>query len=178
MPRHVLIVGGSGMLSEVARALARDGGRLSHLSRRASAAWGEDGYDCDYHDEVRFAAALDLAIGRWGRPDLAIAWFRTLKIAAPRLLAQAVDGRMFQVLGSGVADPQQPDRLKTAAAVAEGLEGCRLRQVVLGFRVEDGGARWLRHEEIALGVLGAISADRTFSVIGEVDRWRARPRSA
>lgn len=175
MPPHVLIVGGSGMLSNVAKALARDGGRLSHLSRRASAAWGEDGFDCDYHDEAQFGSALAAAVERAGPPDLAIAWFRTLKIAAPRRLAEAVDGRLFQVLGSGVADPARPDRLASATAVTGGLEACRLRQVVLGFKVEDGGSRWLNHAEIASGVLDAITADREFSVIGQVEPWSARP---
>lgn len=175
MPRHVLIVGGSGMLSDVARALARDGGRLSHLSRQASTVWGQDGYDCDYHDEAQFNAALEAATSRAGRPDLAIAWFRTLKIAAPRRLAQAVDGRLFQVMGSAMADPERPDRLETAAAIAEGLGRCQLRQVVLGFRVESGASRWLNHGEIASGVLDAIAADRAFSVIGQVEPWSARP---
>lgn len=175
MPRHVLIVGGSGMLSNVAKALARDGGRLSHLSRRASAAWGEDGYDCDYHDEAQFVAALEAATSRRGKPDLAIAWFRTLKIAAPRRLAKAVDGRLFQVMGSAMADPTRPDRLETAAAVAQELDRCQLRQVVLGFRVENGASRWLNHAEIASGVLEAIAADRAFSVIGQVEPWSARP---
>lgn len=175
MPRHVLIVGGSGMLSNVARALARDGGRLSHLSRQASAVWGEDGYDCDYHDEAQFIAALNRATGRAGRPDLAIAWFRTLKITAPRRLAEAMNGRLFQIMGSAMADPARPDRLETAAAVAEGLDRCRLRQVVLGFRVEDGVSRWLNHAEIASGVLEAVAADRTFSVIGQVEPWSERP---
>lgn len=175
MPRHVLIVGGSGMLSNVAKALARDGGRLSHLSRRASAAWGEDGFDCDYHDEAQFGSALAAAVERSGRPDLAIAWFRTLKIAAPRRLAEAVDGRLFQVMGSAMADPARPDRLQAAAAIAQGLDRCRLRQVVLGFQVEAGVSRWLSHAEIASGVLDAITADREFSVIGQVEPWSARP---
>ena len=74
MPRHVLIVGGTGMLAGLAEALARDGGRLSHLSRQASTVWGQDGYDCDYHDEAQFNAALEAATSRAGRPDLAIAW--------------------------------------------------------------------------------------------------------
>lgn len=174
MAGHVLVVGGTGMLSGLAEALADDGGRLSLLSRRASAA-GENGFDCDYHDEAAFLAALAAALARSGPIDLAVAWFRTLKIAAPRLLAEQVRGRMFQILGSGMADPARPDRLKAAAAVADGLPECRLRQVVLGFRVEDAGSRWLTNAEISHGVLEAIGADRALSVIGQVEPWSARP---
>jgi hypothetical protein len=173
MPGHVLVVGGTGMLTGLVEALAGDGGRLSLLSRHASQHPG--GFDCDYHDEEAFGGALAAAIERNGPIELAVAWFHTLKIAAPRLLAEQVRGRMFQVLGSGVADPAQPHRLATAAAVAEGLDDCGLRQVVLGFRVVDGRSRWLTNDEISAGVLDAIGGDRPMSVIGQVEPWAARP---
>ena len=118
-----------------------------------------------------FVAALDAA----GPIDLAVAWFHTLKIAAPRRLAERVDGRLFQVLGSATGDPAHPERLASAAAVAEGLPACRLRQVVLGFRVEGGRSRWLTDAEISGGVLDAVRADRAFSVVGQVEPWTARP---
>jgi hypothetical protein len=160
------------MLSDLCGALAGDGGRLSLLSRRASALGG---FDCDYNDEAAFAAALAAAVARSGPPDLAVAWFHTLKIAAPRLLAQAVRGRLVQVLGSAMGDPDHPDRLARAASVAEGLPDCALRQVVLGFRLEDGRSRWHTGAEVSAGVLEAIVADRPLSVVGTLDPWSARP---
>ena len=173
MPGHVLVVGGTGMLSGLVEALAGDGGRLSLLSRRASQHPG--GFDCDYHDEAGFRAALEAAVLRHGPIDLAVAWFHTLKIAAPRVLAQQVRGRMFQVLGSATADPAHPHRLASAAAVADGLVDCRLRQVVLGFQVVGDGSRWLTNDEISAGVLEAVRSDRPLSVIGQVEPWSARP---
>lgn len=175
MPGHILVVGGTGMLSELVEALAGDGGRLSLLSRRASSAAGANGFDCDYHDEVGFQRALDQAVARWGPVDLAVAWFHTLKIPAPRRVAEQVVGRMIQVLGSGTADPAYPERLDMARQVAGGLPNCDLRQVVLGFKVEDGCSRWLTNREIAQGVLEAIRADRAYTVVGQVEPWRARP---
>lgn len=173
MSGHVLVVGGTGMLSGLVEALAGDGGRLSLLSRQASQLPG--GIDCDYHDELAFGRALEAALDRHGPVELAIAWFHTLKIAAPRLLAQQVRGRMFQVLGSATADPAHPHRLATAAAVAEGLPECRLRQVVLGFRLVDGASRWLTNDEISGGVLEAVRADRLLTIVGQVEPWSARP---
>lgn len=175
MVRHALIVGGTGMLSGLTKALAGDGGRLSLLSRHASGAAGLDGFDCDYDDEAAFGRALDAAVARSGPVDLAVAWFHSLKIAAPRMLAERVRGRMFQVLGSAVADPARPDRLETARAVAAGLPDCAARQVVLGFRVEAGHSRWLTHAEISEGVLEAIRSDRRHTVIGQTEPWSARP---
>ncbi len=175
MPAHILVVGGTGMLSGLVEAFAGDGGRLSLLSRHASNVAGENGFDCDYHDAEAFTAALGAAVARSGHIDLAIAWFHTLKIAAPRLLAEQVDGRLFQVLGSATADPGHPDRLRRAASVAEGLAACRLRQVVLGFRATEGGSRWLTNAEISQGVLEAVRADRALTIVGQVEPWSARP---
>jgi hypothetical protein len=170
---HILVVGGTGMLSGLVEALAGDGGRLSLFSRHASR-FGRDGvagFDVDYHDEAAFVAALDAA----GPVDLAVTWFHSLRIPAPRRLAERVRGRLFQVLGSATADPSRPDRLRTAAAVADGLPACALRQVVLGFQVEDGRSRWLSDDEISGGVLKAVRTDAAFSVVGQVEPWSARP---
>lgn len=79
------------------------------------------------------------------------------------------------MLGSATADPSHPDRLAKAAAVAEGLANCRLRQVVLGFKVEPGGSRWLTNAEISDGVLSAVTGDLAHSVVGQVAPWSARP---
>jgi len=173
MAPHILVVGGTGMLSGLVEALAGDGGRLSLLSRHASrfVREGVAGYDVDYHDEAAFTAALDAA----GPVDLAVAWFHTLKIGAPRRLAERTQGRLFQVLGSATGDPSRPDRLLSAAAVADGLPNCALRQVVLGFRVDSGRSRWLTDAEISGGVLDAVRSDAAFSVVGEVEPWSARP---
>ena len=172
MDPHTLVVGGTGMLSGLCKALAGDGGRLSLLSRQAS---GPDGFACDYYDPTSFSAALDAAVARSGPIRLAVTWFHTLKIEAPRLLAQRVEGRLFQVLGSAVADPAHPERLATARRVAEGLPACELRQVVLGFRIETGGSRWLTHAEISDGVLEAVRRDRLLATLGETRPWSAKP---
>jgi hypothetical protein len=172
---HTLIVGGTGMLSGLTRALAGDGGRLSLLSRHASAFPGVDGFDCDYYDEAGFRAALDAATARAGPIDLAVAWFHTLQLPAPRLLAERVSGRLFQVLGSATADPSHRERLAMARAVAADFPLCAVRQIVLGFRIEAGRSRWLTDDEISGGVLDAVRSDRAHTIIGQVEPWPARP---
>ena len=165
------------MLSGLCEALAGDGGRLSLVARRASA-WGgaaASRFDGDYYDEAAFAAALDAAVAENGPVDLAVTWIHTLKIAAPRRVAERTAGRLFQILGSAAGDPARPEVLELGRAVADGLPDCRLRQVVLGFRVEAGRSRWLTDDEISGGVLAAIRADRPLSVIGQTEPWSARP---
>lgn len=183
VPGHALVVGGTGMLAGAVSRLAGQGWRVSVLARRASQAppsASVRGWDCDYHDEAAFRSAVTAAVARDGPIALAIAWFHTLKIPAPRRLAEAVGapeapGRYLQVLGSAVADPTRPDRLATAAAVGQDLPNCRLRQVVLGFRIEGGSSRWLSNDEISTGVLDAIARDAPLSVIGVTAPWSARP---
>lgn len=175
MTGHTLIVGGTGMLSGLTKALAGDGGRLSLLSRHASAFPGVEGFDVDYYDAAAFQRAVDAAVARHGPVELAIAWFHTLKLPAPRLLAEQVSGRMFQVLGSALADPAHPERLDLARAVAADLPDCAARQVVLGFEVEGGRSRWLTNAEISDGVLEAVRADRAYTIIGQVEPWAAKP---
>ncbi|WP_374570407.1 hypothetical protein [Phenylobacterium sp.] len=180
---HALMVGATGMLAPAARELAGRGWRVSVLARRASAFASHEpvsGYDCDYYDEASFRAALARAVARDGPVGLAVAWFHDVKLAAARRLAEAVGepgapGRYIQVLGSAVADPARPDRLATAAAVAEGLDGRLLRQVVLGFRVEDGCARWNTNAEISAGVLAAIESDAPLATVGVTSPWSMRP---
>ena len=170
---HILVVGGTGMLAGLVEALAGDGGRLSLVSRHASAFGraGVSGYDADYYDEAAFVAALDAA----GPINLAIAWFHSVKLPAARRLAERVCGRMFQVLGSAANDPAHPGRLNLARQVADGLPDCTLRQVVLGFKVESGRSRWLTDAEISAGVLDAVRHDRLYSTVGVTQPWSARP---
>ncbi len=182
MAPHILVVGGTGMLAGLVDQLVAEGGRLSLLSRGAAnvSRAGVKGYSVNYYDDAAFSAALDAAIGDAGAIDLAIAWFHTLSIAAPRRLAERVGapgrpGRLVQVLGSAVADPARPDRLTTAASLAAGLADCQLRQVVLGFKVGGTVSRWLTDGEISSGVLDAVRTDRALSIVGQVEPWPARP---
>lgn len=180
---HALVVGGTGMLADAVRTLAAQGWRVSVFAREAeafAAEAGVNGFNCDYHDEAAFLAALERAKAANGPIGLAVAWFHTLRIPAPRRLAEAVGGadrpgRYVQVVGSAMADPARPDRLAFAASVVEGAPHCLLRQVVLGFQLEAGGARWLTNAEISQGVLEAISRDAPLSVIGVTEPWSARP---
>ncbi len=184
-PGHALVVGGTGMLAGAVRGLVQDGWRISVLARAAAPFASElgapgRGFDCDYHDIAAFDAALRAAEAANGPIDLAVAWFRTLKIEAPRRLAEAVGGAdargdYIQVLGSGVADPARPDRLATAASVCNGLPNCRLSQVILGFQIDGGRSRWLTNDEISAGVLQAIRAGEARRVIGRIEPWTARP---
>lgn len=172
------------MLAGAVRGLAGQGWQVSLLARRASR-FAADGlpitpYDCDYEDSRQFAAALEQARLAHGPIRLSVAWFRTLKVEAPRLLAEAVGeaglaGDLYLVLGSAVADPQRPDRLVTARAIGVGLPECRLHPVILGFETGQGRGRWLEHAEISSATLMAVATGAALTVIGRTRPWSLRP---
>jgi hypothetical protein len=184
MAGHALVVGGTGMLAGAVRGLVARGWRVSVLARRASAFAmrepGVVGLDCNYNDTDALVATLNRARDGEGAIDLAVGWFHTLGPApmlATRTGCLGTPGRFFHVLGSAMADPDQPDRLRRAARSAEDAAYCLYRQVVLGFVLEGQGARWLTNDEISAGVLKAIDDDAAVSTIGVTRPWAARPAS-
>lgn len=180
---HALVIGGTGMLAGVTRALAADH-RVTLVARRPGRI---DGIDpavlaplaIDYHDERRLLAELSAAIDARGPFSVAVLWIHgsaaTATRAVGQLLAATCSGcRVFRVLGSASADPAG-DRSEPDALVD--LEPrIMVRDVVLGFvREEAGRSRWLRDDEIASGVLDAIAGDATRTVVGTLEPWSARP---
>jgi uncharacterized protein YbjT (DUF2867 family) len=176
---HALVVGGTGMLRAAVLGLAagrevtvvaRGRGDLDSL-RRASASVHPAAVD--YRDAAAFAGALDGAVAARGPFNLAVAWIRSDAPEAALAAARRVAGPFFHVLGSAAADPSRPDPGRRARF--EALPGVAYREVILGFVVEGGRSRWLTDAEISRGVLDAVAADRSRTVVGAVDPWSARP---
>ena len=173
---RVLIVGGSGMLADLARTLCERADRVSILARNEkrirAVAPAVEPIVCDYNDGVALAEALSVI----APPDLVIAWIHGRAPHARRALAECLvaEGRFVQVLGSAHADPAHPERLLEMAKAAEALP-IDYQSVVLGFVVENGASRWLSNAEISAGVLAALESERPVSVVGTVEPWSAKP---
>lgn len=172
---HALVVGGSGMLAGLCRALCERAERVSVLARnekRLGAIGGIDPVVCDYNN----GRALSETLAGLEPPDLVIAWIHGRAPSARRALAECVrgDGRFIQVLGSAHGDPAHPERLADMARAADGLP-IDYQAVVLGFVVDNGASRWLRNDEIADGVLRAMENSAALSIVGTVEPWSAKP---
>jgi hypothetical protein len=177
---HALIVGGSGMLAGLCRALLDHGDTVSVMARNEARiraiAPPIRPLVCDYNNRDALAVALAADKTAHGAPDLLVAWVHGRAPGLRRDLAEAVapGGRFVQVLGSAHGDPARPDRLEAMKAVARGLPVV-YQAVVLGFVARAGGSRWLTHAEIAAGVFSALETEASPVVVGTLEPWPARP---
>lgn len=163
-PGQALVVGGTGMLTGLARALAERGHHVTSISRRGTSPVAGDACNSllqaqiapmavDYRDGDALVVALERAQAERGPIELAVCWIHTDAPEAPALVAGALapGARLVQVFGTRVWPLAEPP-LQIA-----------YRRVLLGAH----GGRWLTHEEISAGVLEAVDADRPLSVVGE-----------
>lgn len=185
--RHVLVVGGTGMLAAATQDLARRCEVLTAVAstERSLHALGEAtaGSGCEVHllplgwsEHAGFLEGVSEHVARVGAPSLVLAWLHEDDLGPA--LAEAVAGDregcvFFQVRGSRAAAPSaDPGALARDGRIPAHV---RYHQVILGFKVEGDHARWLTHDEIARGTLEAVGDPRPLRVIGQVEPWELRP---
>ncbi len=184
---HGLVVGGTGMLRGVCLGLASQGhqvsvlarshSRLASLAAQANPPGSIHPLSVDYADAAQLGLSLRTATAACGRISLAVCWIHSHAEHALRLIADMIADdksppRFFHILGSSAADPSGPE---FAAADLRIRQDIRYRRVVLGFKVEQTGSRWLTDAEICEGVLRAITSDAAESLVGAIHPWAARP---
>ncbi len=113
-----------------------------------------------------------------GKPTLTVCWIHEETAPEAALQAGAItNGIFWHVLGSAVADPAHPDRLRSQRAhFNDALPGLDYRQIVLGFRLApDGTARWNTNAEISGDVGAGMDNDLPLNFVGIVEPWSKRP---
>ena len=171
---HALVVGGTGMLAAVTRALARDGDAVSVVARRAHriAALGVDVNPLvlDYRKQGALASAVASAQRALGPIQLVVSWIHGSAPHGHDELCASLEGpaRYVRILGSAAAAPH-------ADVPSLRYPGVVVQDVVLGFVVENGRSRWLTHVEISAGVGDAVASERPRTIVGTVEPWSMRP---
>lgn len=131
----------------------------------------------DWTEPDKFLCVIHEHLSQTRQPDLVVAWLHDEGLAI-RLAADldAADPlcRFFHVVGSATADPSL-----LAAQTRERLSRSRVlyHQVILGYAVEGGAARWLTNDEISAGVIDAIARSEPEYIVGTVRPWSTRPTS-
>ncbi len=132
----------------------------------------------DYRDSGALRAELLSAVRSAGPIRLAVCWIHSTAPEAPGVVAevlrrQSTPCRYFRVRGSPARDPSVPD---SHDALLHGMGPPLLyRRVILGFRRDDGGSRWLTDSEMASGVIEAVRGDSERTMVGTTEPWSARP---
>jgi NAD(P)-dependent dehydrogenase (short-subunit alcohol dehydrogenase family) len=168
--RHAVVVGGSGMLAGLCRALARDGWEVTVIGRdQGKLARATDGdprlhpLSVDYENLPAYADALADATAARGPVSLAVCWIRPWAPNSLRLTAGALEdgGHLLHVLGTsaGDASAETVAELESRTEIVYG-------QVQLGSVSDGKRRRWLTDEEISAGVYAALRAGKSYCLVG------------
>lgn len=175
--RHVLVIGGTGMLAGVCINLAREdysvsviGRTLSKFNRLQVESPPNSIFplitDCNTDDIFE---EINKAIRERGPFDLIVSWTPNYSVLE-RICEMNHDAnpfRLFHVKGSRRYFEDEPIQISSQ---------CNYRKVFLGFVMEDSGSRWLTHDEIVHGVIKQIANDDKEGVIGQMHPYELRPR--
>lgn len=178
---HDLIIGGSGMLAGLVKALANEGRTVSVLARNnrrleqlAALAPGIQPLPCDYHNSAALHQAISEATTTHGPIERTICWIHDSAPEALGIVAPFTTGAFLHVFGSAAADPANPEMLDGWRARFDGMP-LVYKQVILGFVKSGGASRWLDHDEISGGVLNALNGKDLRTTVGVTAPWSDRP---
>lgn len=176
---NALVIGGTGMLRHAVHELVGRGSRVIAVSRnpdRAAPPPTSPGeffpVAASWEDPKSLVDAIAAATDEQ-RAELVVVWVHTpYRAPLMRDLERVVapDAIVVQVWGSAGQDPRE-----VLLAERVDLPGRTTRDVVLGYVVSEGRARWLTHTEISDGVLHTIDQPQTTRTVGQIDPWSQRP---
>jgi NADP-dependent 3-hydroxy acid dehydrogenase YdfG len=175
---RLLVIGGTGMLHDATAHFIRSGLAVTVVARQARLlqALQDDHPDQtvqivaqDYHDTENFLNALS------GSYDHVVCWMhssahKTLDALLDRLAKDNPQTVFFHIKGSASYNPATVQNL-----TQDRMDALDYREIILGFKIEKDHSRWLNHDEIAAGVIAAVQADPTRTLIGVTTPWNARP---
>lgn len=189
MRRHIMIIGGTGMLFDASVALAEQCDTLTSVARSMESLGALDRAlaqaRCDHHplrldwsNVTAFLGAISRHVESIGHPSLVVAWLHQDSLGprvATVLSHKETPCDFFHIRGSASVDPtSNTDSLIPPPGLSRSIH---YHQVILGFIAgrEGRGSRWLHDAEISDGVLAAINRRRDIAVVGTVTPWTDRP---
>jgi hypothetical protein len=179
-----LLIGTTGMLKDAAaHAVAHSKEAVLAARHAEDFSFGNAVFDAklrrvaaSYENEAAFLDALE----PHAPFNLALTWIRPgaeiLRAAIDGMIAP--DGMLVEVMGSRSilqgrnGEPSIAERRAQALALQPHLT---YAQVILGFVIEDGAARWLTHREISAAAIAQMETPRPRLVAGVLEPWERRP---
>ena len=180
--KNALVVGGTGMLSNVSLWLADKGYHVSVIARNSEkmnlllekglAHYRITPMLVDYRNDKELRTHINSFQQKYGKINLVVAWIHSIAENALNIIIEEVDAgnhhwSLFHILGS-TADLNEIKQRNVSS-------GYQYHQVQLGFINQNGLSRWLTHEEISNGVINSILKDKPLSIIGTTNAKNPLP---
>ncbi|HZH58013.1 MAG TPA: short-chain dehydrogenase [Metabacillus sp.] len=169
-----LVVGGSGMLSQVSIWLAqqhyrvyvigRSVEKMNRLLRQADSYSQIIPIYADYTNDEQFVESIHSLLGKNSHIKLIVSWIHSTAPRALQTLINMVEEEehpfhVYHVLGSKANLPEIKKNLHLS-------ELCTYHQVQLGYIREGRSQRWLSHDEISQGVIDSIKQEKEVYTVG------------
>lgn len=180
--KHTLVIGGTGMLSDVSIWLAEQGDHVSVIGRNhekmqslASRFTNKDHLTpmlVDYTKTNELAEKLRRIQEKHGDIERVVAWIHSNgENVIPCLqesLSRETEWDLFHINGSRSNLEEIKQKLKI-------LPNMNYFQIQLGFILEKDDSRWLTNEEISTGIIEAIKKKDAKYLVGTLEPWDKRP---
>lgn len=187
MGKHVLVVGGTGMLAGAVNNLIKENYKVSTTGRNHARlnsfvknnpklAHNINLIQTDYTDTENFLFAIQKSEDKFGIIDIAILWIHsdgtdTLIKLVEYLKSRNKNVVIYHIKGSA---SYKPDAIRIP-----GIENLKneidYREIFLGFKNENGNSRWLTDKEISDGVIYAFENNLKSYIIGITEPWELHP---
>lgn len=175
--KHALVVGGTGMLSDVSlwlidngyhvSIIARNPERMDNLTKKASSKDHVTPLLVNYTNGIELKEKIKHTINQNGSIDTVVAWIHSsaediLPIIAGDVSNHKHEWELFHVLSSS----SNLEKIKSKVTLPD---TCIYHQVQLGFIMEGVHSRWLTNQEISEGVKDAIKKKKKVITIGQIE---------
>lgn len=179
--KHVLVIGGTGMLAKTSIWLNDNDYKVSVVGRDQhklkKLAEDNENIICisvDYNNEKQFRSEIHNSIAAHGPYETVVAWIHNDDEKIIDIVSHEInrvsnnEWSLFHVLGSS-------SNLQEIMNELGNIKNCRYHQVQLGFVIENNISRWLTHDEISEGVIHAIKSNQKTCVVGTLTPWNMKP---
>ena len=194
---HVLVIGGTGMLSGVTLYLLEKFDTVSVIARRHTGFSRLDNFagknknrinrlQLDYTNYVELTNSIMKSIDEFGEISLCASWVHSNAPMANVITAKTINEMFaavkfkiadscdfYEILGSSYANPENKSNNRQDEFIM--FDYINYHSVILGFIISNGKSRWLTNEEISSGVNYAINRKINKFIVGTVEPWDKIP---
>ncbi|MBK8981571.1 MAG: hypothetical protein IPM38_04440 [Ignavibacteria bacterium] len=185
---HILITGGTGMLSgavikflskyETVSVIARHQSSFKKISAASDFPHRLNPLILNYSDTDILTEKINSAVISKGPVKTVVSWIHSYAeksniIIGEILNSQEISSDYFHILGSAYYDPENIS--SDIGAAFSNFRYVNYKKIILGFKIENGNSRWLTDEEISEGVAEAVNTGADEFKIGITQPWERKP---